>query len=241
MMLLRRLLSASSKPATTASINTKAAAAASNSAAVKEGKVQVLIKLGKEIIPGDTPLKKGLFSTTLTAISAYLVTSGLYVPGEDTLTLTSFLLLSRLLYLKAGKPLSDYLEGEIAAEEKRWNAARTGEKKKYAEQLRHLESFRDYPQVVQTIYDMQAANLVLEDAVMRAKHRAQFHSEIAQKAQELVRKEQQRLAEEAREKRARLLMDLEGLLGDRSVQQRIVEKFILDMKTQPVVKLPALH
>lgn len=231
-MLFRRLLSASS-------INTASSTAATT--AGKRSRMVAVVELAKEIIPGNTPLKKGLFSTALTAISAYLINSGLYVPGEDTLTLTSFLLLSRLLYLKAGKPLSDYLEREIQAEEKRWNAARAGERSKYAEQLRHLESFRDYPQVVQTVYDMQAANLVLEDAVMRAKHRAQFHSEIARMAQELVRKEQQRLAEETKEKRARLLMELEGLLGDRSVQQRIMEKFILDMKTQPVVKLPALN
>lgn len=221
--------------------NEAANKAATSQVAVKSSKLQALVQLGKDIIPGETPLKKGLFSTALTAISAYLINSGMYVPGEDTLTLTSFALLTRILYLKGGKPLSDYLEREIAVEERRWNAARAAEKAKYSTQLTHLEGFRDYPQVVQTIYDMQAANLVLEDAVSRAKHRAQFHSEISQKAQEMVRIEQQRLAEEAREKRARLLFDLENLLGDPKVQQRIIAKFIQDMKTQPVVKLPAFQ
>ena len=204
------------------------------------GKLHALMQLSKDIIPGNTILKKGIFSSALAALSTYLVQSGLYIPGESTLTLTSFVLLTRILYLKAGKPLSDYLDAEIAKEERQWYSARSAEKAKYAEQLTHLESFRDYPTVVQTVYDMQAANMVLEDAVARAKHRSQFHAELSHKAQEMVRKEQQRLAEEARAKREKLFMDLEGLLGDASVQKRIVEKFINDMKTQPVVTLPSL-
>jgi F-type H+-transporting ATPase subunit b len=202
----------------------------------KPGKIARLIQLSKDIIPGQTFLSKTLYTIAIGSGSAALVNSGYYIPGEDTLTLTSFLILVRLIYVKAGKPLSDYLQAEIDKEEAKWYADRSAEKTKYANQLNHLESFKDYTQVVNTLFDMKAANVVLEDALVRAKAKNAFRLAIHQKAQELVKKEQDRLINEEKEHKRRLKEELLALLANENVQERILNKAINDLETKKLLR-----
>lgn len=206
------------------------------SAENKPGKISKLIQLGKDIVPGQTTLSKTLYVAAITSGSAFLVNSGYYLPGEDTLTLTSFLILVRLLYLKAGKPLSNYLQAEIDKEEAKWYSDRAVEKSKYSKQLVYLESFKDYTQVIHTTFDMKAANVVLEDAFKQAKAKNTFRLAIQQRAQELVKKEQERLINEEKERKRRLREELIALLADERVQERIMNKAIADLATKPLLR-----
>ena len=202
----------------------------------KPGKMSKLLQLAKDIIPGQTPISKTLYSAAIASGSAFLINSGYYLPGEDTLTLTSFLILVRLIYLKAGKPLSNYLQAEIDKEEAIWYSNRAAEKSKYSKQLVHLESFKDYTQVIHILYEMKAANVVLEDALKRAKAKNTFKLAIQQRAQELVKKEQERIINEEKEHKRKLREELLALLTEEKVQERILGKAISDLAAKPLIR-----
>jgi hypothetical protein len=194
-------------------------------------------QLAKDLIPGQTPLQKGLFASLLGAAYYGGVHTGYYVPTDDTVSLASFVVLLRMAYLKFGRPLSDYLDAEIAQEERQWYAIHRRDHDKYSAQLTHLQSFLDYPTTVSAIFDMQAASVVMEREVARLQHRLMTRSTILQQAKDLVKREQERLLEEARQYRLNLQAELQLLLQDPAVQQRILHKALKDLQTQPLVSL----
>src|SRR5205085_2070084 len=119
--------------------------------------------------------------------------------------------------------------------ETKWYSDRAAEKSKYSKQLVHLESFKDYTQVIYTLYDMKAANIVLENVLKRAKAKNTFKLAIQQKAQEFVKREQERIINEEKEQKRRLREELLALLSDEKVQERILGKAISDLAAKPLI------
>ena len=202
-------------------------------------KKEAIMELAKEILPGKSLLTKSIWGASIVGASSLLTHYGYYIPSDDTYSMTAFFVLLRVLYLKLGQPLSQYLDQEIALEESRWNQARTQEKSKYSAQLEHLQSFKDLNEALKLVYEMRKSVLVMEEELKSLKARAQVRVEILGAAQDLVKREQERIIEEQRIKRAQLREELDRLLADPLVQKRILTKAISDLETKPIISLQA--
>lgn len=71
------------------------------------------ITLLLDLIPGESKIRKSIFFTATAAIATYLIKSGIYIVNHETLVLIAFYLAMRLLYLKVGPPLGEYLQASI--------------------------------------------------------------------------------------------------------------------------------
>lgn len=71
------------------------------------------IELLLDLIPGGTKIRKSICFTTTAAVMTYLIKSGIYIVNHETLVLVAFYLAMRLLYIKVGPPLGEYLQASI--------------------------------------------------------------------------------------------------------------------------------
>ena len=71
------------------------------------------ISLLLDMIPGETKFKKSVYFTTTAAVMTYLTETGIYIVNHETLVLVAFYLAMRLLYVKLGGPIGEYLQASI--------------------------------------------------------------------------------------------------------------------------------
>lgn len=66
-----------------------------------------------EYFPGTTNFKKATYATLTAGLAAFLVTSGIYIPNDETLILAAFLIVTRVLYVKLSAPITNLIDSTI--------------------------------------------------------------------------------------------------------------------------------
>lgn len=92
-----------------------------------------------------------------------------------------------------------------------------------------LEQYRDNTAVVQSHFDTKAENIVLEAQLAEAQQQSVFFADIKTRLDERLRAENERLAEEKRQKSEALLRGLLEELKKPKVQDSIMKKCIVDL------------
>lgn len=184
--------------------------------------------------PGESPFKKAAYATITGGLLAWLTTSGIYIPNEETVALAGFAVVVRFLYVKLKDPLNSMLESSMAARMERMRAGRRSELETLGAEIRELEQFRDYSNVVSEFYTAQQENLLMESDLSLLLAKNQALSEIKTKLDEAVRNETDRRLAERTERNDRMMAELMEQLSKPEMQDRILKKCLLDFSNMPV-------
>ena len=58
-------------------------------------------------------MRKATYATLTGGLAAFLVSSGVYIPSDETLILAAFLIVTRVLYVKLAIPITKMIDSGI--------------------------------------------------------------------------------------------------------------------------------
>lgn len=192
------------------------------------GKVRRLVDL---LLPGRTLPKKAVITTTFGGIMAMLFSQGILHVDEELLIVAAFYLTTRVLYVKAWGPLMAMVDSGIADECHRLAQGRADQIDHLKTALTELEAFRDYGEVHEELYRIQADNIKLELELESLVERNKNLGAIKAKLDEAVRTVEERERRVRQERVETIMKGLLEKLRDKDVQERLMKKAFTDLKS----------
>lgn len=66
-----------------------------------------------QYFPGSTNVRKATYATITGGITAFLVSSGIYIPNDETLIVAAFIIVVRVLYVKLSPLITNLIDSGI--------------------------------------------------------------------------------------------------------------------------------